>query len=80
MNIPATGYPDDAAPAQIIVGLKLCDEHAKEFDAKAFLLSDPRLIQAITLLTRGMAPPDFARAFSRPVPFNSRAWKGLSQS
>lgn len=81
INIPATGCPiAEHDPIRVVIGLQLCDEHLAETKAGDFFTSDGRLEKIVRIRSRGLAEPDFKRAFVSRVEFDSEEWRALSKN
>lgn len=80
INVPATGYPAlPAHCAQVIIGIGLCEGHFHTAQAGEFFQADERLSQAVKAMTKGRTRPDFGRAFTSRVSFESKEWKILQR-
>ncbi len=80
LNIPAQGWPIDLhQPISMFIGIELCKDHAKTF-GDGFKWSDnPKLKEAIEIVSRGKAPPDFDRAFHTVTRLDSDEYRKFGQ-
>lgn len=66
--VPAAGWPEAIhRPLSIIIGLKLCREHADAADVKQFMDDELRATIRNHLAAGRKEAPDFERARSEPV-------------
>lgn len=69
--MPAMDWPIDAhQPAQMIMGLKCCLDHTREFNPQEFFDQNPKLKEVFRVLLQGKQPPDFARAYIEALPLD----------
>lgn len=82
INVPALGCPiEEHTPLRMVLGLQLCADHIESEKGRVqeWFAADPRYQSIFRVQARGMAPPDFNRAFITPVSFDSDEWKILSR-
>ncbi len=77
INVPAKGCPiPEHDPLRMVVGLQLCDICAGEEKAESYL-SLPGYKDIFLVAAKGLAPPDFDRAFVTRVDFHSAEWRAM---
>lgn len=80
--VPASGWAIELhTPLSAIMGLKLCEQHAKEFPARdQFFNAETRdqwrdIFSVIVKAMGSQCPPDYERAFTRIVSLTSHEFK-----
>lgn len=67
-------------PLKLIVGLCLCDQCFElELSRAQDWINLPGYKKLFEIVSRGFAPPDFARTYIEKVSFDSREWKVLKR-
>ena len=78
INVPAAGCPiAEHDPIKIVIGLKLCAQCIAHARAEEFM--SEQLKKIVKIQARGLAEPDFKRAFLSEVKFESPEWLALKK-
>lgn len=87
INVPAKNMPiKEHDPIQLVIGVRLCaeclhKEAAAKWLAHSVIKGGPpnrlRQIVEVQFKARGLVEPDFERAFTTGIPFDSAEWRAL---
>lgn len=89
VNVPARGWPLALhQPIRLVIGVRLCKEHAREARAEDMLGignhydkarpgAHAELRRMIEALTQDRAPPDYERAFVSPISIESEEFQNF---
>ena len=80
INVPAMNMPiPEHDPIHIVLGMPLCDVHLDQCAVSDFITPGSDIEKAVRIRARGLAEPDFQRAWISRVEFESDEWRVMAK-